>query len=312
MIPAGHSFTLKKVDCAMTHCPDWATALCNGFSQVFLQRHPLCGVLCLLAIVVSAPALLGGALLGAVAGLLTAQRRGYAKTERQAGLYSYNGVLLGLLLSHQLPWSAMLPLLIIASAGLSSMVVHQWLKRATHPHSLMIYTAPFVAIGWVLLTLQGTPEYSVEPYALNAWTLLQALFKGISQVMLLNHPVAGLLIVIGLCLSHWRAALWALTGSLAGLLWSLYQQDTGAALNGLAGYNPALAALALSQQGSRVYKPLLGIVATLALAPGFSALGLPLLTAPFVLSCWVIGGGVRLLSRKSAGSEAQSRLRIER
>ncbi|MGH8424560.1 MAG: urea transporter, partial [Pseudomonas fluorescens] len=29
-----------------THCPDWATALLNGFSQIFLQRHPLCGLLC--------------------------------------------------------------------------------------------------------------------------------------------------------------------------------------------------------------------------------------------------------------------------
>ena len=54
-----------------THCPDWATALLNGFSQIFLQRHPLCGLLCLLAILFTAPALLGGALLGGVAGLLT-------------------------------------------------------------------------------------------------------------------------------------------------------------------------------------------------------------------------------------------------
>ena len=78
-------------------CPDWAEALLNGFSQIFLQRHPLCGLLCLLAILTCAPGLLGGALLGAVAGLLTAQRRDYPKAERQAGLYSYNGALLGLL-----------------------------------------------------------------------------------------------------------------------------------------------------------------------------------------------------------------------
>lgn len=86
-----------------THCPDWATALLNGFSQIFLQRHPLFGLLCLLAILFTAPALLGGALLGGVAGLLTAQRRGYAKADRQAGLFSYNGVLLGLLLSLYFP-----------------------------------------------------------------------------------------------------------------------------------------------------------------------------------------------------------------
>lgn len=65
-------------------CPDWAEALLNGFSQIFLQRQPLCGLLCLLAILIGAPAWFGGALLGGVAGLLTAQRRGYPKAERQA------------------------------------------------------------------------------------------------------------------------------------------------------------------------------------------------------------------------------------
>ncbi|CAM5283421.1 Urea transporter OS=Pseudomonas fragi OX=296 GN=I5R27_09795 PE=3 SV=1 [Pseudomonas fragi] len=205
-------------------CPDWATALCAGFSQIFLQRHPLCGVLCLLAILICAPTLLGGALLGGIAGLLTAQRRDYPKAERQAGLYSYNGILLGLLLSHQLEWSALLPLLIIASAGLSTMLVHQWLKRASHGQSLLAYTAPFVGIGWILLHLTNPPAQAVDhTQTVNSLTLAQGLFKGIAQVMLLPHPLAGLLIVIGLWLSSWRAALWAITGALAGMLFSLYQ-----------------------------------------------------------------------------------------
>ena len=134
------------------HCPDWATALCAGFAQIFLQRQPLCGVLCLLAILLCAPTLLGGALLGGLAGLLTAQRRDYPKAQRQAGLYSYNGILLGLLVSYHFEWSAMLPLLIIASAGVSSILVHHWLKHATSP-----YTAPFVGISWILLFLENPP-----------------------------------------------------------------------------------------------------------------------------------------------------------
>lgn len=256
-------------------CPDWATALCAGFGQIFLQRHPLCGVLCLLAILISAPTLLGGALLGGIAGLLTAQRRDYPKAERQAGLYSYNGILLGLLISHQLEWSALLPLLIIASAGLSTMLVHQWLKRATPGQSLLAYTAPFVGIGWILLHLTNPPAQAMDhTQAVNGLTLAQGLFKGIAQVMLLPHPLAGLLIVIGLWLSNWRAALWAITGSLAGMLFALYQQDSAAALDGLAGYNPALAALALSQQARRPWLPVAGIIVTLLITPGFIALGL--------------------------------------
>lgn len=294
-------------------CPDWATALCNGFSQIFLQRHPLCGVLCLLAIVITAPTLLGGALLGGVAGLLTAQRRGYAKAERQAGLYSYNGILLGLLLSHQLPWSAMLPLLIIASSGLSTMLIHQWLKRATHTQSLMAYTAPFVGIGWVLLCLNtSAPSAIPVVQPVNAMSLLKGLFSGIGQVMLLPHPLAGVLIVIGLWFSQWRAAAWALAGSLAGLTFSMYQHDTAAALNGLAGYNPALVALALSQQRCQPWLPLMGIGAALLLTPGFLALGLPPLTAPFILSCWLVHASVRVLKPTTNRRPEESGLRIER
>ena len=74
-----------------SYCPDWASAVLNGFSQIFLQRHPLCGLLCLLAILIGAPALLGGALLGGVAGLLTAQRRGYPRPIARLGCSAITG-----------------------------------------------------------------------------------------------------------------------------------------------------------------------------------------------------------------------------
>lgn len=292
------------------HCPDWATALCAGFGQVFLQRQPMCGALCLLAIAVGAPGLLGGALLGGAAGLLTAQRRDYPKAQRQAGLYSYNGILLGLLLSHYLPWSAMLPLLIIASAGISALFTHQWLKRVP---GLAPYTAPFVAIGWALMALDPPPAMALmAEQTVTAHTLLLALFKGVGQAMLLPHPAGGLLIVIGLCLSHWRAALWALTGSLAGLVWGLYAHDTVSALNGLVSYNPALIALALSQQSRSVAVPLAGIALALLATPLFNALGLPTLTAPFIVSGWLMQAGWRVQNLKALRSNKPGRVPVKR
>lgn len=201
-----------------THCPDWATALLHGFSQIFLQRHALCGVLCLLAVLCSAPALLGGALLGGVAGLLTAQRRGYPKAEREAGLYSYNGVLLGLLLPQVLPWSVLLVPLIIAGGGLSAMLVRQWLKRAPNPTCLPAYTAPFIALGWLLLSTAELPAAApLAALPVNGMSLLLALFKGLGQVMLLEAPLAGVLIGAGLLLANRHAAAWALLGAALGL-----------------------------------------------------------------------------------------------
>ncbi|MBK5355178.1 urea transporter [Pseudomonas sp. TH41] len=297
-----------------THCPDWATALLNGFSQIFLQRHPLCGLLCLLAILFTAPFLLGGALLGGVAGLLTAQRRNYAKADRQAGLFSYNGVLLGLLLSLYFPWSAMLPLVIIAAGGLSAMLTEQWLKRARDHHCPPAYTAPFVGMSWLLL-LFAAPQHPAPLLEMNTLNLLAASLKGLGQVMFLGHPLAGALIAIGLLIADRRAFLWALLASAAGLGFALLHHETSSALLGLNSYNPVLAALAFSHVRRQPWLPLLGIALAVLLTPAFAALGLATLTAPFILACWLIRAGLRLMRQTAIDSapcalkENQPRLR---
>lgn len=278
-----------------THCPDWAEALLNGFSQIFLQRHPLCGLLCLLAILFTAPALLGGALLGGVAGLLTAQRRGYAKADRQAGLFSYNGVLLGLLLSLYFPWSAILVPLILAAGGLSAMITQQWLKHVRLGHYLPAYTAPFVGLAWLLLCF-ATPQTQAHLIEVNTLNLLAAPFKGIGQVMFLGHPLAGAMIAAGLLIADRRAFGWALLASVAGMGWNLLHHDFYGALLGLGGYNAVLAALAFSAQRRHPWLPLMGIALAIVLTPLFAAIGLPTLTAPFILAGWLLSSAVGLLS----------------
>ncbi|MDO4236917.1 urea transporter [Pseudomonas sp.] len=284
-------------------CPDWAEALLNGFSQIFLQRHPLCGLLCLLAILIGAPGLLGGALLGGVAGLLTAQRRGYPKAERQAGLYSYNGVLLGVLISQHLAWSALVPPLILACGGLSAMLVRQWSKYAAQPQDLPAYTTPFVGLGWLLLGNIIAPATLALSEPL---TVIAAPFTGLAQVMLLDQPLAGALIALGLLLADRRAAVWALTGAIAGVPVALLLGETSGALLGLHSYNPALAALALSQARREPWLPLIGIVLAIMLTPGFAALHLPALTAPFILTCWLVRASQRILRKPRMDSPYES------
>ncbi|MBV4484257.1 urea transporter [Pseudomonas sp. SWRI153] len=279
-----------------THCPDWAEALLNGFSQIFLQRHPLCGLLCLLAILLTAPVLFAGALLGGVAGLLTAQRRNYAKADRQAGLFSYNGVLLGLLLSLYFPWSPLLPPLILAAGGLSAMVTQQWLKRVYRSRAIPAYTSPFVGMSWVLL-LFAEPSPALVHLEMNTLNLLAAQLRGLGQVMFLDHPLAGALIAAGLLIADRRAFCWALLASAIGLASSLLQHEPGIALLGLGSYNAVLAALAFSGQRQHPWLPLLGIVLALLVTPLFAALGLATLTAPFILACWLIRAGVQMLGK---------------
>jgi urea transporter len=278
-----------------SHCPDWAEALLNGFSQVLLQRNPVCGLFCLLAILISAPSSLGGALLGAVAGLLTAQRRGYAKPERQSGVYSYNGVLLGLLIVYRFEWSPLLPLLIIACGGLSAMLMHAWLRRTPRASCLKAYTAPFVLFSWLLLVFAAPLPNPKLPDA----TLIEALPTGLGQVFLLDHPLAGVLIGIGLLIANRTAALWAAVGCISGVAFALWQQESNLALLGLSGYNPALAALAFSHVRYKPWLPGFAILLAIVLQPGFSGLGLATLTAPFILACWLVQAGSRLLKQSA-------------
>jgi urea transporter len=262
-------------------CPDWATAMLNGFSQVLLLRSPLCGLCCLLAILLTAPHLVGGALLGALAGLLTAQRRGYERADRQAGLYCYNGVLIGILISTVLPWSAILPPLIIAAGGLSSIITHQWRKRGGK--LLLAYTAPFVLLGWgTLLLAEPTVTTYVEADP------LYAVARGVGQIFLLDQPLAGLLIIIGMFIANPYAAMWAVIGSAIGGGVALLTDQTQAAWLGLHGFNAALAALAFSRQCEKPWVTLLAIALALLLQPLFKLLPVAGLTTPFVATCWLM------------------------
>ncbi|WP_372874253.1 urea transporter [Pseudomonas sp.] len=270
-------------------------ALLNGFSQIFLLSHAGCGLLVLLAILIGAPHLLGGALLGGCSGMLTAQRRGYPQADIDAGLYGYNGILLGLLVSLKFSWSPLLPLLIVLGAGLSSLILAPWMRCMRERQWLPAFTFPFVALSWLLVCLTQPLQLQLHSapvtaaHSLDWLASLQALLRGLGQVIFLDKPLAGLCLWLGLLLADRRAALWALLGSAAGLGLALQQDwEQHSALAGLYGYNAALAAIALSQVHRRPWLPLLGIGLALLLQPGFGALGLPPLTMPFILACWLI------------------------
>lgn len=278
-------------------------ALLNGFSQIFLQRHPGCGALVLLANALGAPELLGGALLGGLSGQFVAQRRGYAQADIDAGLYGYNGILLGLLIGLTFDEPVLAPLLILFSASLSSLLLAPWMQRMRERQWLPAFTLPFIVLSWALLALplQLQSGAAIETPRLDGLSAFIAIARGLGQVVFLDQPLAGLCLLLGLLLADKLAACWALLGSACGLGLALHLGwPQHGALAGLHGYNAALAAVAVSQVNRGPWLPLLGIALATLLQPGFAALGLPALTMPFILACWLIGASQRLLLRAAA------------
>lgn len=274
----------------MLRLPRHVSAVLNGFSQIFLQAHPLCGLLIALAIALHTPALLAGALAGALAGTFGAAALGRSRADIDCGLYGYNSALLGALIVLQLGLSAFSLGLIACAALFIDPLQTRLLAGLRERRWLPGFTLPFVLFGWLVLTLlpapAGTPA-SVAP--IDAQALAFALAAGIGQVIFLDQPLAGLLVLVAVWLADRRAARWLLAGSAAGLgIGLLLGAAHGPILAGLAGYNPALAALAVSQVQRSAWAPLLAIIAAVLARLAFERLGLPPLTMPFILACWLV------------------------
>ncbi len=235
-----------------------------------------------------------GAMVGALVGTFSAVALGYRKSDIVIGLYGYNAALLGLLFVLLLGLSALTLGLVALGSVVTNLLQVRLMAAMRERNWLPGFTLPFVLFGWLALALAGaldlvTPARLDAPLILDGQGLLFAVASGIGQVIFLGQPLAGLLLLVAVWLADRRAAAWMLYGSVGGLALVLAAGGSEQqALAGLAGYNPALAALAVSQVHRSWVAPLLAIIAAVLLRAGFDRLGLPPLTMPFIMACWLV------------------------
>lgn len=129
---------------------------------------------------------------------------------------------------------------------------------------------------------------------------LNRVLRGVSQIVFQNHPVTGLLILMGLGIGHYPIALGVLVGSIISTLTAVLLKYLSSDLDkGLFGYNGALigaAYVALLIPGPLMFLGLVlatsfSAVLTFRLGEKFKEIGLPVMTLPFVLMGW-LGAGV--------------------
>jgi urea transporter len=294
-------------------------AILKGPAQVMFQPKTATGVIILVAlfwgaIISHTPEVAFGGLAALVISTLTGYLLGLPLHEGEAGLWGFNGVLVGcafmtFLGNTPLGWLA----LVLCSA--MTTWVRSGLDRVGSSHKVSSFTFPFVLCTWIFLAasrvLEGLDGVGLSHPMLPAihhldtaasapssvWEGIEWVLEGVSQIMLIDSWLVGLLFIIALLVSSPWAALWAFVGSAIGTYGALLFGGSEVAVSsGLYGFSPALTAIAL---GVTFYKPswrsalwaVLGAAATLFVQAATNVflepLGLPALTAPFCLTTWL-------------------------
>lgn len=289
--------------------------LLKGAGQVMFQNSSWTGVFFILGIIAGAviegsPLVAIGAIIGLIVSTVTGYILNLPQDEGEAGLWGFNGILVGCAFPTFMGNTLLMWLALILCAAITT-----WLRTGLNnvmgSWKINSLTFPFVFATWLFLlathTLKGlNGEYMSTPSLLlsfnpsidlNITNLLDAWLKGISQVFLINSWLTGFLFLIGLYLSSRWAALWAGIGSAIALLIAIIFRASGFDIaNGLYGFSATLTGIAL---GCTFYTPniksaiwsIVAIITTVFVQAGMNALfepfGIATLTAPFCITTWI-------------------------
>ena len=289
----------------------------RGIGQVMFQDNPLSGALFLAAIAwgsfaAGVPQVLVGGAIAVVTATLTAHWLRVDRASLHAGLYGFNGVLVGLALATFVAPGPLLWAYVIVGAAVS-VVAMEATANVAKSWGMPALTFPFVLVTWLLLLatygfagLAGTalpsagvvaPFTSMAATRLDAGLFVQATLLSISQVFLKGSVVAALLFLAGLAVNSVAAAIAAVAGAILAVITAhLLGAESDLITGGLLGFSPVLTAVALgtvfNQPSLRVglYAALgtaFTVVAQAAFNVALTPLAIPALTGPFVLVTWM-------------------------
>jgi urea transporter len=276
--------------------------LFRGIGQVFFQENALTGACFVLGIALSSPLMAVGAVVGSAIGSALARALKFDESEVLAGIYGFNATLVGIATFFFFRPGAVSIALLIVGCVVATLLTRLMRRYVPFP----TYTTPFIVTTWAVFFLgQAMGAARVEPGPpLTGAGYFQAAAHGVSQVMFQASIWTALFFLVGIAVSDWKHASWVLIGSIIGMLVAVFQENAGVrALDpesladrtlsenialGLYGYNATLAAVALFLWRRSLIPPLLGILLSVPLTELVPRLGLPALTAPFVLATWIV------------------------
>jgi urea transporter len=282
--------------------------LFRGIGQVFFQENAITGMLFVLGIALSSLPMAIGAIVGSAIGSGLAWVLKFDKSELTAGIYGFNATLVGIATLFFFEAGGVSIAMLVGGCVAATLLT--WLMRGYLPFPT--YTSPFIVVTWGLYLLgKSLSVVPVDPSQASllvpvvpAGFFVESALHGVGQVMFQASLWTGLLFLAGIALNNRLHAVFILAASVIGLLLAAHNVDSAMrALDperliertqfdniqlGLYGYNATLVAVALLLWRPSLVYSLLGIVGAVALTELVPLLGLPALTAPFVLATWVV------------------------
>lgn len=277
----------------------------RGIGQIWFQENALTGALFTLGIAICFPIQAVGIVIGSAIGTAVAWGMKFDRGEIIAGIYGFNPALVGIATFFFFqPDAASIGLMLVGCVG-AAFLTNAMRKQIPFP----TYTTPFILITWAIYLLGKQWSVAVAPgsnliAAMPVSQNLEAVLHGIGQVMFQASIWTGLLFLAGIAISNQQHASWVLLAAILGTLVAGYHLDAAErALDperlierdqfenvrlGLYGYNATLTAVALALWRRSLIPPILGILISVPLTEAIPRAGLPALTAPFVLSTWIV------------------------
>jgi urea transporter len=283
----------------------------RGVGQVFFCCNAVTGLIFLVALFIGGVTAGAAATVGVISSTVTAYFLGFSEDDVDAGLYGFNGTLVGPCLFLFLENSPQLWLYVVLASALSSIVLAA-LMRILGPYKIPASTSPFVLTSWMFLVAvyafdsfsrgpvlppPGTPAAVTDAMAIPAEMWFTALTKGVAEVMFADSVIVGILFLTGIAIVSLRGALMAVGGTIIGVAFPiLLGANQGMIEMGLYSFNPVLTMMAvgwvfLKPDGKSaalaVLAGFLTVICQAGLANFLAPIGLPTLTFPFVLVMWM-------------------------
>lgn len=308
-----------KIDMAL---PRPIRVVFRGVGQVFFCGNAVTGLIFLIALYIGGLTAGIAATVGVITSTITAYMLGFSDDDIDAGLYGFNGTLVGPCLFLFLENTPLLWVYVVLASILSSVVLAALIRILT-PYKIPASTAPFVLTCWMfMLAVYSFDSFSRGPVLpspeipaaiasadlpLTAWLSSMAaettemwyvaLTKGVAEVMFADNVLVGVLFLVGIAITSWRGAFMALCGTFVGVLVPIMLGASQSLIEmGLYAFNPVLTMMAIGwaflkpTTGTAILALLAGILTVICqagLANFLVPLGLPTLTFPFVLVMWM-------------------------